>query len=161
RELVPDAPMTLAIGRSVVGDRLPLGELIDRATGLVAASHGPIRLDEVSAGLLEARFAIEGDANGLVLTGERDVAAVTRTLLGKRTRCVGGERGLVPLGAIFDECVAEPMAHIVVITGAAGVGKSRLRYEIVQRLATKAPLEIWIGRGDPMSAGAPFAMLAQ
>ena len=27
------------------------------------------------------------------------------------------------------------------------------------RVAVSRPFELWIGRGDPMSAGAPFAML--
>src|SRR6185503_7204908 len=64
--------------------------------------------------------------------------------------------------ATFEECVAEPMAHVVLVTAAAGIGKSRVRYELVQRLAqTGRPFELWIGRGDPMSAGTPFAMLAQ
>ncbi len=161
RGLVPEAPISLAIGRAVVGDRLPLGELIDRATALVAGGGRAIRVDEVSAGLLDTRFVIEGDAAGLALSGERDVALVTRKLLGKPTPCVGRERELATLGAILDECVGEPMAHIVLVTGAAGVGKSRLRYEVIERLASKHAMQVWIGRGDAMSAGTPFTMLAQ
>lgn len=162
REIVPTAPMALAIGRCVVGDRIPLGELIDRATSLLrdAAPVRPIRVDEVSAGLLDVRFVIEGHDDGLALVGEQDVAAMGRLLLGKPSPCVGRERELAMLGAIFDECVAEPMSHAVVVTSPAGVGKSRLRYELVRRLANRG-VEIWIGRGDPMTAGAPFAMLAQ
>ncbi len=169
RGIARDAPMGLAIGRCVVGDRLPVGELIDRATSLLrdasASDRGvlPIRVDEVSAGLLDVRFVIEGDARGLVLSRERDVATGARTLLGKPIPCVGRERELAALGAIFEECVAEPMAHVVLMTGTAGVGKSRLRYELMQRLTRSdaTPVEVWLGRGDPMSAGAPFAMLAQ
>jgi tetratricopeptide (TPR) repeat protein/predicted Ser/Thr protein kinase len=175
RDVVPDAPMALAIGRSMSGDRAPLGDLIDRASSLLRApviATGPtkmiraqpevlpIRVDEVAAGLLDIRFVIEGDDEGLVLSGERDVADAGRTLLGKPTPCVGRERELAALGAIFDECVAEPMAHIVVVTASAGVGKSRLRHEFIQRLDPTA-VEIWIGRGNPMSVGAPFAILAQ
>jgi tetratricopeptide (TPR) repeat protein len=155
--IVPRAAMALAIGRCVPGDRLPLGELIERATSLVRDGARTIRVDEVSAGLLDVRFAIEGDDTGLVLARERDVATAARTLLGKPIPCIGRDRELAALGAIWQECVAEPMAHVVVVTSAAGVGKSRLRYELVQRLHA----ETWIGRGDPMSAGAPFAMLAQ
>ena len=167
RALAPDAPMALAIGRCVVTDRVPLGELIDRAAALlrVVAEESassrikPIRVDEMSAGLLDVRFVIDGDANGLFLVGERDVTDSSRTLLGKPSPCVGRDRELAALTAIFDECVGEPMAHLVLVTAPAGVGKSRLRHEFVQRLGEAA--EIWVGRGDPMSAGAPFAMLAQ
>jgi eukaryotic-like serine/threonine-protein kinase len=161
RSLVPRAAMALAIGRCVVEDRLPLGELIDRATALLDVAPGArtIRVDEVAAGLLDVRFAIDGDEHGLVLAGERDVADLTRTLLGKPTPCVGREREIGSLAAIFDECVAEPRAHVVVVTGPAGIGKSRLRYELLRKIA--AGTEVWIGRGDPMSAGAPFGLLAQ
>jgi len=63
---------------------------------------------------------------------------------------------------MYEECVAEPMAHVVVVTAPAGVGKSRLRHELLSRItAAEGSPEIWIARGDPMSAGAPFAMLAQ
>ena len=160
-ELVPWAPMALSIARSVVTERVPVGELIEVATRLVQDAPPGIRVDQVSAGLLDVKFAIETDSSGLVLARERDVATAARTLLGKPIPCVGRERELAMLRAIFDECVAEPMAHVVLVTGAVGVGKSRLRFELLQRLGQVIGVETWIGRGDPMSAGAPFAMLAQ
>jgi len=66
------------------------------------------------------------------------------------------------LAGLFDECVAEPMARAVVVTGAAGVGKSRVRYELVKRLGERAGErpEIWIGRGDPLRAGTPYGLIA-
>ncbi|HUS30680.1 MAG TPA: protein kinase [Kofleriaceae bacterium] len=170
RKIFPNTAMALAIGRSAVSDRYPLGDLIDRATAVLsrpppeAVRHGtfPIYVDDVSAALLDLRFSIEGDANGLYLSRERDVAVAARTLLGKPTECVGRERELGMLLATFEECVAEPMAHVVLVTAAAGIGKSRVRFELMQRLAqTGRPFELLLGRGDPMSAGTPFAMLAQ
>ncbi len=152
RAIVPHAPMALAIGRTTIEDRFTLGELIDRAVAL-SDLPGAIHVDAVTAGLLDVRFAIEGD----VLSHERDVAQIGRTLLGRPIACVGRERELGVLDALWRECVAEPLARAVVVAGAVGVGKSRLRYELVQRLG----VETWIGRGDPMTAGAPFAMLAQ
>jgi len=169
RTIFPNAAMALAIGRSSVTDHLPVGELIDRATAVLsrpppAAAREdvfPIYVDDVTAGLLDLRFAIDGDAYGLLLSRERDVAVATRTLLGKPTSCVGRDREIAMLVATFEECVAEPIAHLVLVTAAAGIGKSRLRYELLQRLAHGGqPFELWIGRGDPMTAGTPFAMLA-
>src|SRR5262249_45030288 len=144
------SPMALAIGRGPVGERAPLGELIDRAASLLRAgpvvatsssgnllpqAGAPIRVDEIAAGLLDIRFVISGDAGGLALMGERDVADSARTLLGRPMPCVGRERELAALGALFDESVSEPMSHIVVVTAPPGVGKSRLRHEFVQRLS--------------------------
>ncbi|HSN25013.1 MAG TPA: AAA family ATPase, partial [Kofleriaceae bacterium] len=168
RELMPGSTMALAIGRSASIDRA-VGTLIDRAAAMLkmspkkVAGVRPIRVDEVAAGLLDVRFAIHGDDAGLLLARERDVTDSKRTLLGKATRCVGRERELGSLQAMYAECVTEPKSQIVLVTGPAGVGKSRLRHELVQRI-TSGPgphPEIWIARGDPMSAGAPFAMLAQ
>lgn len=170
RSIFPNAAMALAIGRSSMTDHLPVGELIDRAAVVLSRPPPasaredvfPIYVDDVTAGLLDLRFAIDGDAHGLLLSRERDIAVATRTLLGKPTSCVGRDRELAMLVATFEECVAEPIAHVVLITAAAGIGKSRLRYELLQRLAHAGqPFELWIGRGDPMTAGTPFAMLAQ
>jgi tetratricopeptide (TPR) repeat protein len=168
RAVLPSAAMGLAIGRSVKIDQA-VGDLIDRAATLLrdppTAIGGtrPIRVDEVAAGLLDGRFAIHGDESGLVLVRERDITDSRRTLLGKPTSCVGRERELGTLRAMYAECVAEPRSHIVVVTAAAGVGKSRLRHELLERIvAEPGPRpELWIARGDPMSAGAPFAMVAQ
>ena len=57
-----------------------------------------------------------------------------RTLLGKATVCVGRDRELALLEGTFEECVDEPVARAVLVTAAAGGGKSRLRHELVERL---------------------------
>jgi tetratricopeptide (TPR) repeat protein len=162
RAAVPEAPVVLAAGRGVLTGRVPVGEVIDRAVALLAhARPGEIRLDHVVAGLLDVRFDVRGDASGLTLQGERDVAEARRTLLGKPTTCVGRDRELVTLEAIWGECTGEPVSRAVLVSAAAGVGKSRLRYEFLRKIEDKGTaFEIWIGRGDPMSAGSPFGMIA-
>ena len=130
-----------------------------------SAPEPPIRLDEVTAALLEGRFRIGGDASARELLGEGEPVDAGRTLLGKATPFVGRERELGALLATFDECVGEPVARAVLVTGAAGVGKSRLRHEIIGRLLRRGEgegtrLEIWESRGDPMRAGSPFGMIA-
>jgi serine/threonine protein kinase/tetratricopeptide (TPR) repeat protein len=169
RAVVPDAPMALAIGRTASGDQIPLSKLIDHAAAMIetpvscdARGTLPIRVDDVSAGLLDLRFTIDGEQGRFALRGEREVGEHERTLLGRKTPCVGRERELAHLLAIFEECAAESVARVVVVTAPPGVGKSRLRHELLARIsAARADAEIWIGRGDPLSAGAPFAMLAQ
>ncbi len=162
REVMPDAPMALVAGRADVSARSPMSEAIDRGVRLLARSGGAnLRLDEVTAGLLDARFEVGGDGGGLTLRAERDVAEATRTLLGRPTPCVGREQELGILEAVHAACVAEPIARAVLVTGAAGVGKSRLRYEFLKRAQQREPsLQVLIGRGDPMSIGSPFGMLA-
>jgi predicted ATPase len=122
----------------------------------------PVRIDEVTSGLLDARFFLRSDAGGTELIGERGVGEDRRTLLGKPTPCIGRERELATLEGIFAECVADDVARVVVITGPPGVGKSRVRYEFMRGLrARDARHEAWLARGDPMRAGSPFGMLGQ
>ena len=168
RPLVKDSPMVLSTGRSDVKERLPIGEVIDRAAALLRIERKAItpgvviRIDDVTAGLLDARFDLGGDSKGLLLRGERESFESTRTLLGKATSCVGRERELALLSSLFEECVAEEVARVVLVTADAGMGKSRLRYEFVRRLQDRdKPVEVWIARGDPNRAGSPFGMLAQ
>jgi eukaryotic-like serine/threonine-protein kinase len=169
REAAQGAAMGLATGRSVLTGRLPVGDAIDRAAALLRdhppheATEGalrPIRIDDATAGLLDARFDVRGDATGLELVGERAVVEPTRTLMGRPYPCYGRERELATLVGIFEECVAEPTAQAVVITAPAGVGKSRVRYELMQKLRERgAEVSTWVTRGDPMSAGSPFGMI--
>ncbi len=170
RQVVHGAAMGLATGCSVLTRRLPVGDAIDRAATLLRdhppqeAQPGqarPVRIDEATAGLLDARFDVRGDAAGLELVGERTVVEATRTLMGRPYPCYGRERELATLVGIFEECVAEPTSQAVVITAPSGVGKSRVRYELVQRLRERGDdVATWLTRGDPMSAGSPFGMIA-
>ncbi len=161
RPLLPEVPMVVVTGRVVIPARLPIGDVIERGVRLLATgAAGAIRIDEVTAGLLDAQFEVGGDGDALALRAERDAAEATRTLLGKPTPCVGRDRELAALEATFEECVSEPVARAVVVTAAIGVGKSRLRYELLRRIrASGTPMQLFLSRGDPMSAGAPFGML--
>lgn len=122
----------------------------------------PIKVDSVTAGLLDSRFEIVSLGMGdLELRREKDTFESARLLLGKETPCVGRDREISMLLGVFEECVSEPVARAVLVTAQAGIGKSRLRHELTQRLkARPGELQIWIGRGDPMSAGSPFGMLS-
>ena len=159
--VAPTAPIALATGRAVMAGRWPVGEAIDRAASLLGAAGVGVRIDDVTAGLLDARFEIGGDAGGLYVLGEHDAFASTRTLLGKPTPCVGRDRELGVLLGLYDECVAEPLARAVLVTGAAGIGKSRVRHELGGKIVDRGePFELWLCRGDPLRAGSPYAILA-
>jgi eukaryotic-like serine/threonine-protein kinase len=121
----------------------------------------PVRVDDVTAGLLDVRFEVSGDARGLTLAAEREGGEITRTLLGKPTPFVGREREMAVLLGRVDECVTEPVARAVLITAPAGAGKSRIRFELLRAVRERGEaIEIWVSRGDPMSAGSPFGMIA-
>jgi len=160
---VCDAAIGLASGRGTVGT-VPVGDAIDRAATLLRRAVAgrdamrPVAVDEVTAGLLGPRFAVEPGPRPAI-TGERADDGL-RVILGRRTPTVGRERELNMLLQAYTDAADEPAARAVVVTGDAGIGKSRLRHELVERLEglTEQP-RIWLGRGDPMRAGSPFSLL--
>jgi serine/threonine protein kinase len=163
RAAMPGAVMVLATGLGVVAERLPVGEVIDRAAGLLEAARrrpdGTIRIDDVTAGLLGARFDVADEPGARSLRGEHDGDTPARTLLGRPSPCVGRTREIGMLVGLFDECEAESVACVAMITAPAGAGKSRLRQEVCARIGARA--EVWIGAGDPLSTGSPFGLLGR
>jgi len=174
RAVLPGVPMVLATG-GVLSSSLtsedgapPASDLIDRGVRLLGRGvlDEGIWLDDATAGLLDVRFDVRGVAQGegiesaLYLRGERDLVEATRTLLGKPYPCVGRDRELAFLESVFDECAGEPIARAVLFTAPAGRGKSRVRYEFMERLKARgARVEVLFGRGDSLSAGSPFGMI--
>jgi tetratricopeptide (TPR) repeat protein len=167
--VLPNRAIVLATGRHLQGGQTPLGEVIDRAVLMLrsasaqARSGAPVvRVDEVTAGILDSRFELRGDSVSLYLWREREPLEPARTLLGRETPCFGRDRELTVLNATFAECAAEPVARVVLVTAAAGVGKSRIRHEFTRGIEARgAPMTILMGRGDPLGAGSPFRLLAQ
>ncbi|KYG04438.1 protein kinase, partial [Sorangium cellulosum] len=166
RELLGGARLSLVTGRAEVAARLPVGAVIDRLVQLVQGSRDPhrpaaIRIDDMTAGLLGARFGATRDASGCWLHGAREeVLGAPPSLLGRPTPYVGRERELGLVEAEIDACLRGRAPGAVLVTGAAGAGKSRLGYELVRALRARGePLEVWIGQADPMSAGSAFGLL--
>jgi tetratricopeptide (TPR) repeat protein/predicted Ser/Thr protein kinase len=156
-------PIAVVSGRGVISPSLPVGELIDRAVALASAgAPQTIHLDEATAALLGPELDVRRDGADLVLEGERDLSEATPRLLGRPTTYVGRERELALLEATFAESASDWVARAVLVTGEPGMGKSRLRHELLRRLGERAEdLEVWMGRGDPVSEGSAFGMLAQ
>ncbi len=164
KQIVPEARIGLATGRAVIGPSVPLGEVIEGAALLVERlGAGEVCVDSVTAGLVDARFSVEpGERGAFRLERERPETDTLRQLLGKPTSTVGRERELGFLMGLVDECLEEPMARVALVTGPAGVGKSRVRYELFRRLHQRGTqVQGWIARADPSSAGSPFGLLGR
>jgi tetratricopeptide (TPR) repeat protein len=155
--------VVLATGRVQTTGRGLAGPLIDRAAALLAMSPGAggIRIDDVTAGLLDTRFEVRSEAGALVLRGRRRDLETPRLLLGRATPCVGREKEVALLEATFGECVGESVARAVLVTAPAGFGKSRLRHELVERVRKQSDVSILIARGDPVGAGSAFGLARQ
>ncbi|MCC6554714.1 MAG: protein kinase, partial [Polyangiaceae bacterium] len=128
--------------------------------GGAPSAPNPLAMDDVTRALLDVRFEIEATERGAFLIGERDIGRHVRTLLGRPSPCVGRDRELRNLRELVEESLDEPAARVVLITGPAGIGKSRLRHELLEDLQRARPeAAIMIGRGDSMSAGSPLSLL--
>jgi len=158
--LSPRAGIAVATGLGDLSGRSLVGEAIDRGVRLLRDTHrgGGVVLDEVTAGLLGPRFERGPDG---ALVRESALEDAPRTLLGRPTPCVGRRRELATLLGAFEACVSEPESRAVVVTGAPGVGKSRLRQELTQSVLEKWPdVRVWLGRGDRSRRGSRLAIVA-
>jgi tetratricopeptide (TPR) repeat protein len=171
----PEAQVVVVTGR---GSRIRgglTGEVLDRAWRLVRNQEPPaspphatstqVRIDQVSAGLLGGRFEVaplSATEVGFALGSERLESDAGWLLLGKPTACVGRERELTTLDALYSECKDELVARAVLVLGPPGSGKSRLRHEFLRRLENRSAQGIvLIGRGDPMKVKAAYGMLGE
>ena len=157
-ERLPGLRLALATGRALTGVPGVSGELVERGAHEIVREGAPgVRVDEATARLLAEHFIIDG----ATLTGARPAAAAPRTLVGRATPFIGRERELDSLEGAYRECVDERVSRAVVITGPAGIGKSRLRYELVDRLTRGDPRpEVLLARGSPIAAESSLGLLA-
>ena len=161
RRAEPALALVVVTGRgSDDGHHTPVGEVVDRAAGLLErVPAGVIELDALTAGLVEGRCEVERTGDGFRLRDAR-LDEEARTLLGRPSRWVGRRRELTTLLASFDDCIEHQAAGAALVLGEPGMGKSRLRHELLRALAARgdAPLVLH-GLGDSVSAGAPFGVL--
>ncbi|MCC6644725.1 MAG: protein kinase [Polyangiaceae bacterium] len=158
----PDVALAIATGRAELRGAVPLGPIVDRAVALLRArsphAPPPIVVDDTSERLLELRFTLEGGT----LVGLRETPSGARPLLGRATPFVGRERERDALLDAVDRMLEERAPAAVVVTGGAGLGKSRLVHEVLAALARSHPeVAVWLAAADPMASGAPLALLAQ
>src|SRR5690606_35588751 len=92
--------------------------LKDRGTD---STSGPaLWLDENTTSLLDSRFEVRQVEQGFLLRGLRETHEPSRTVLGRRTRCVGRKRELSMLQATLSESFEDGVASSVLITGSPG-----------------------------------------
>ncbi|MEZ4295104.1 MAG: protein kinase [Polyangiaceae bacterium] len=156
---LPHAHVAVATGPGEMTGRWAAGPVVDRAMALLDMTRpanerlsAEIRVDEVTAGLLDVRFAVRYDGPLRLLVGARSFAGESRKVLGKPTPCVGRERELAFLEATYAGVAGDMEARGVLAVAGAGVGKSRLQREIAARLSARGA-EILFARCDVSFAG--------
>lgn len=160
---VPQARVVVAVGQAIRGRANLAGEALERAAGqLEAVAAGAVRVDRHAATALAGRFVIQEDEQGGVLVREDATGFGARLLLGRPTPTVGREKEVALLQGVYGELVDEGTPRAGIVIGPAGVGKSRVRSELLQRLeVAPQPPEVLMCRGDLMSRGSSISALGR
>lgn len=165
----PESVVSVSTGHGSIRGQTAVGAAVDQAArGLRSggqasdrAAHSAVFVDALSAKLLAGRFVLKPEANGAWLVGEEKEVDASRPLLGKPTPCVGRDVELATMESSLSACVAEEEFRGLVITGAPGSGKSRLRHEFLRRVEQRfSDVQILLGRGELLSAGTGYRILA-
>ncbi len=162
---VRGARAALAVLRSDAHARVALAAStsasIAESSAIEALPEAPsIRIDADTARLLGDRFVIRPDGDELVLLREGASPHSRTSLLGHETRCVGRDREIGLIVSTFEECRDEPDARVVWVTGPPGIGKTRVRDEVITRIVSgDAPPRVWSAQADPTRAGVALGVL--
>lgn len=160
----PRARSVLCTGRGQSGGGDVPAEVVDRAAKMLARLREPragqhlpaVCLDRVSAALLGGRFDVATLGTELALIGERGADVESRRVAPH----VGRKRELEALDALLRDSLAANAPRAAILTGPAGIGKTRLWKELVRR-STRAGMRhvLWVARADPARPRSPYALL--
>jgi hypothetical protein len=162
----PDLRLSVATGRAESSGHLPqvpIGGAIDRAAELLSGVEPAlgIAIDELTAALLEQSFVVMRHMHGLALLEERSEQQASRLLLGKPTPFVGRNKELSWLERTLAECIEDSVARVVLVLGAPGQGKSRLRHELTAEVRAHGDARVLTARADPVGAGSALLLVRQ
>lgn len=142
------------------GDVHPVGEVVDRAAALARdAQPGTVLADATTSELGRGRYEFRTrDDGSSTVVGEQ--------LRGARDRAggapfVGREPELAQLLSAFQRVQSEKSPVLVTVSGPPGIGKSRLRREVMARVSAQAAAPLIVlqrsdahGRGQALGAAA-------
>ena len=143
------------------------GDVIDRASRLLAHAKVPdalpqVALDEMIAGLLDARFDVVETEAGLMLRGEADAdeggADAARPADIVRGTGLGAQRADLDPRRVHRGARGAGGGG----DGAGGDGQVAAGAELVDRVLQRDDkVAVWVGRGDSLRAGSTLDLLAQ
>lgn len=167
---IPDAKAVVAVGHAIASPQssrtrpssLAAQALERAAVELETVGPGTARVDPGVVAALAGRFVIQDHPAGAILVREDPTGFGSRLLLGRPTPTVGRDKELALLVSAYQELLDEGTPRAALVTGPPGVGKSRVRQELLSRLETSGlPPEVLVVRGDPMSQGSSLSCLGR
>lgn len=141
-QLGEDASLAVATIHLSLGEGLEFdaGDL-DRAIALLAeVPAGELMLDQSSRDLTRERIKLRRRPSGEVVIAMAADDLAERPVLGVKTPMVGREEDVAYLRARFDEVEDGKIGRVVLVTGAPGIGKSRLCRAVLPELRARSAL---------------------
>lgn len=153
----PDAAVALSLGKAVVRQQIPLGQLLDETSQRLATLQGGcVGLDENTAAMLSRRFTLRVEGTSHFLE------AMAAPAPGAGLPFVGRQEERLMLRRAFALIRERPGPRVVVIEGPAGVGKTRLVSQVLLDLAeAQERYGLCTARGDALEAKTPFGVARQ
>jgi tetratricopeptide (TPR) repeat protein len=155
-----NAAVGIATGRSKLQQTRPMGEVVDRAAALARdAQRGQVLADTTTTELARGRYTFQVRADGAAVVGP--------AVPGRRDQQVGGapfvgrEAELAQIMSAFERAVEDTTPMLVSITGAPGMGKTRLRREALQRISSHSSgARVIMARGEAFARAHPLGLAA-
>ncbi|MBX3188077.1 MAG: protein kinase [Labilithrix sp.] len=124
----------VATGRTRIDRTRPTGEVVDRAAALARdAQKGQVFADTTTSELARGRFEMQIRPDGTSVVGPKVTA---KKEIAGGSPFVGREADLSQIVSAYERCEDDKTPIIVTITGAPGIGKTRLRSEAVSTIAS-------------------------
>lgn len=124
----------VATGRTRIDRTRPTGEVVDRAAALSRdAQKGQVFADTTTSELARGRFEMQVRADGTSVVGAK---ATAKKEVAGGSPFVGREADLSQIVSAYERAEEDKTPIIVTISGAPGIGKTRLRREAVSRITS-------------------------
>ncbi len=155
-----NAAVGIATGRSRVERTRPIGEVVDRAAALARnAQRGQVLTDTTTTELARGRYEFQARDDGAsIVSGVGD---------GKREGVggapfVGREIELAQITSSFERSLDDNTPVLVTVTGAPGIGKTRLRREAVLRISSHpSGARVAVARCETFGKGQALGVVAE
>ena len=154
-----NAAVGIATGRTRVDKARPTGEVVDRAAALARdAAPAQVLTDTTTAELARGRFELQLRDDGGAIVGKP--LRWRREIVGGAP-FVGREAALAQIVSAFARCAPDQTPSVVPVTGAPGIGKTRLQREALSRIASHASTpRVIVARSESFSKGHALAVVA-
>jgi tetratricopeptide (TPR) repeat protein len=127
------ARVGVATGRTRVDRTRPTGEVVDRAAALARdAQKSQVLADTTTGELARGRFEMQVRPDGTSVVGPKVTA---KKEIAGGSPFVGREADLSQIVTAYERCQEDHTPIIVTLTGAPGIGKTRLRREAIARIS--------------------------